>query len=227
MEVNYTKSLLENGAFVLGPIFHLYQIFLPPLQMPSFVPVGATVRYKWPLTWAGRGLLLATRYKCLTFVPSGGSARYECAGLAFIPGRATTRYKRGVICTGPNFAPVKKISHPLVRTPPRLSPLFSLPLPLDPLFLISFFSSSSHLSSFSLLSTGAREGPSGLAQSSRQPAGNTRGSAVSRCRARSLPAQGSWRRPRRARSCQCSTPRRGSGAGHPRTPRQGGRRCLG
>jgi hypothetical protein len=113
-----------------------------------------------PLTWARPCLLLATRYKCLTFVPDGGSARYECAGLTFIPGRATTRYKCGFICIRPNFAPVKKISHPLSRTPPRLSPLFSLPLTptsryLPYLFFLFFLTSVVSLS-LSLIYTGAR-----------------------------------------------------------------------
>jgi hypothetical protein len=62
------------------------------------------------------------QYKCLTFVPSGGSARYKCVGLTFIPGRATTRYKCGVICTRPNYAPVQKIPLFLYFLPPPSLP---------------------------------------------------------------------------------------------------------
>jgi hypothetical protein len=61
-------SSLENRAFVHGPIFHLYQVFLPSVQIETFVLVGATAWYKYSLTRTRRGLLQPTRYKCLTFV---------------------------------------------------------------------------------------------------------------------------------------------------------------
>jgi hypothetical protein len=88
-------SLLENQTFVSGLIFHLYWVFFPSVQMRAFVPVGATVRYKCPLIEARQGLLLSTRYKCLTIVPGGGSGRYKCKAKPFVPGLAFPRYKRG------------------------------------------------------------------------------------------------------------------------------------
>jgi hypothetical protein len=54
-------SLLENRVFVFGLIFHLYQVFLPTVQIRIFVPVVATTWYKCPLTGARRGLLQPTR----------------------------------------------------------------------------------------------------------------------------------------------------------------------
>jgi hypothetical protein len=76
--VNYIPALLENRIYITGLIFHLYQVFIPPVQISSFVQVGATNQYKCPLTETRRGLIQLTRYKCLTFVPVGGSARYKC-----------------------------------------------------------------------------------------------------------------------------------------------------
>jgi hypothetical protein len=37
---NDDETLLENQAFVLSPIFHLYRVFLPSVQMRVFVPGG-------------------------------------------------------------------------------------------------------------------------------------------------------------------------------------------
>jgi hypothetical protein len=93
--------LLENRAFVPRSIFHLYWEFL------SFVLVGATNWYKCPITEARRDLIHPTQYKCLTFVPVGGSVRYKCDVLTFIPGQDTTWYKCRHICTGPCLGPVQ------------------------------------------------------------------------------------------------------------------------
>jgi hypothetical protein len=97
----YRFPLLENYTFVSSPIFYLYRIFLPPVQIIAFVPGGATMRYKWPLTGPRQGHLQPTRYKCLTFVPGGGSAWYKCEAGTFVPIGATARYKCEAICTGP------------------------------------------------------------------------------------------------------------------------------
>jgi hypothetical protein len=59
------------------------------------------MRYKWPLTGPRQGHLQPTRYKCLTFVPGGGSAWYKCEAGTFVPIGATARYKCEAICTGP------------------------------------------------------------------------------------------------------------------------------
>jgi hypothetical protein len=59
---NYQILLLENRAFVPVLIFHLYGLFLAWLQMMVFVPVGATNRYKCPLSEARRRLIQPTRY---------------------------------------------------------------------------------------------------------------------------------------------------------------------
>jgi hypothetical protein len=72
-ELRTTKTLLENHTYIPGLIFHLYLVFCPPVQMMTFVPIGATNRYKCPLTKFRRGLIQPTRYKCLIFVPFGGS----------------------------------------------------------------------------------------------------------------------------------------------------------
>jgi hypothetical protein len=84
-------SLLENRTFVPGTIFHLYRVFLAPVEITTFVPDGSTTRYKCPLTGACRRHLPPTQYKYLTFVPGGGSARY----------------KHDQICTGPCGGPVQ------------------------------------------------------------------------------------------------------------------------
>jgi hypothetical protein len=100
--------LLENRTFVPRLIFHLYWVYLP------FVPVGATNRYKCPITKARRGLsippctdasylyqlvaLLGTNVMSShlyqvktppdtnvgTFVPVRVLARYKCA-MAIVP----------------------------------------------------------------------------------------------------------------------------------------------
>lgn len=44
-------------------IFYLYWIFLPSVQMKTFVPVGSIAWYKCFLTGARQDLLLVTRYK--------------------------------------------------------------------------------------------------------------------------------------------------------------------
>jgi hypothetical protein len=46
-------SLLENWAFVPGPIFHLHWVFLPLVQMRIFVLVRVIVRYKCPIKHVG------------------------------------------------------------------------------------------------------------------------------------------------------------------------------
>jgi hypothetical protein len=56
-----------------------------------------TNRYKCPLTEARRDLIQPTWYKCLTFVPVGGSALYKCEANTFVPGQDTTQYKCGHI----------------------------------------------------------------------------------------------------------------------------------
>jgi hypothetical protein len=56
-------TLLENRTFVPRLIFYLYWIFLPSVQMKTFVPVGSIAWYKCSLTGARQDLLLVTRYK--------------------------------------------------------------------------------------------------------------------------------------------------------------------
>jgi hypothetical protein len=106
MPYSREHSLLENRTYITGPIFHLYRVFLPPVQMIAFVAVGSTERYKCPLTKTRRGLIQPTWYKCLTFVPIGGSARYKYEASTLVPGEATA--------PGLNSARYKCSSHPRV-----------------------------------------------------------------------------------------------------------------
>jgi hypothetical protein len=46
--------LQENRTIVPSPIFDLYRVSLPLVQIIAFVPDGATVRYQWPLTTTSR-----------------------------------------------------------------------------------------------------------------------------------------------------------------------------
>jgi hypothetical protein len=95
--------------------------------MMACVPVGATNRYKCPLTEACWALIQPTRYKCLTFVSVGGSARYKCEANTFVPGQDTTRYKCRHICTGSCLGPVQMCNgynsffFPLPGAPPHSS----------------------------------------------------------------------------------------------------------
>jgi hypothetical protein len=53
----------------------LYRLVFPPVQMMAFVLVGATNRYKCPLTEARRGLIQSTQYKCELVAPTGTNVR--------------------------------------------------------------------------------------------------------------------------------------------------------
>jgi hypothetical protein len=94
-------------SFVLG--------ILPPVQIRTFVPVGATNRYKCPLTEPRHGLTQPNRSKSLTFVP----------------GEDTTWYKCMHICTGPCLGLVQMCNAIIPPPPPRPSPLLTLLLPIS------------------------------------------------------------------------------------------------
>jgi hypothetical protein len=69
-------------------------------------------------------------------VPVGGSDRYKCVILTFVPVEEMARYKCGAICTEPNFTPVQ-ISTTVSDLPVlRLPCLYSLGMQrAGPLFL--------------------------------------------------------------------------------------------
>jgi hypothetical protein len=84
--------LQENRTFVPSPVFDLYRVSLTLVQIIAFVPDGATVRYKWPLTTTSRPPptqpvqmphmsdsqpLPGTNVR--TFVPARVLAWYKCA----------------------------------------------------------------------------------------------------------------------------------------------------
>jgi hypothetical protein len=101
------RSLLENRTYISDLFFGLYQVFLTLVQITTFVSVGGTHRYKYPLTGTRRGLFFPTRYKCLTFVtvvaPPGtnvlSSHLYQVGARpginvgTFVLGKKKTRYK--------------------------------------------------------------------------------------------------------------------------------------
>jgi hypothetical protein len=90
--------LLENQAFVPGQIWHLYRVFLQPVQMWTFVLGGEGGPWHAPM-WA-------------TFVPGCTTARYKCAT------RYTGLYHGPVqMCNGYNW---------LLLPPARATPLSTL-----------------------------------------------------------------------------------------------------
>jgi hypothetical protein len=51
------------------------------------------------LVSVNRGLIQSNRFKCLTFVPVGGSDRYKYEAITFVPGKDSSRYKCMHSCT--------------------------------------------------------------------------------------------------------------------------------
>jgi hypothetical protein len=120
------STLLEKHTYIPGLIFHLHRVFCPPVQMRTFVPVGATNRYKCPLIWARWGLIQPNWYKGLTFVSVAGSDWYKREAITFVPGEDTTQYKCRHMCTGPCLVLVQMCNgynsfFPSAQAPPHSS----------------------------------------------------------------------------------------------------------
>jgi hypothetical protein len=115
-------SLLENRTFVSGPIFHLYRVFLPPVQMWSFVSVLAP---------PGTNGLSWTRIGGPPFAPG-------TIVNTFLPGRDRSRYKcRTPPAASLALAALAKSFYPALTSP---SIHFSFPYPILSHLSISPFS---------------------------------------------------------------------------------------
>jgi hypothetical protein len=118
----FKPSLLENRTYIPGSDFDLYRVFLTPVQISTFVPVGGNNRYKYPLTGSRRRHLPPTQYKWHTFVPGGGYDRYKCEANTFVPVLVVARCRCDRCAT---------TIFPSSPPPPRPSPLPTLLLPLS------------------------------------------------------------------------------------------------
>jgi hypothetical protein len=111
------SSSSTNRTYISGLFFYLYRIFYAPVQITTFVLQMATHKAS------------PASSPTHAFVAGGGSDRYKCEAITFVPVVATDRYKCENICTRSCYGPIQVCNG--YPPPPARAPLPTLPLPLS------------------------------------------------------------------------------------------------
>jgi hypothetical protein len=101
------SSSSTNRTYISGLFFYLYRIFYAPVQITTFVLQMATHKAS------------PASSPTHAFVAGGGSDRYKCEAITFVPVVATDRYKCENICTRSCYGPIQVCNG---YPPPRPGP---------------------------------------------------------------------------------------------------------